>query len=433
MAQSSDRHPTKTDQAKTDQGAIMQSNKMARFGWALYDWASSPVPTLHATFVFAVYFSTTIAPENGTFLWSQMTGITALAIAIASVFAGRLADRRGLIKQSLSLSVLIGAVAVMALWYATPDPSATSYALILSALSIFFMEISFVFYNALLVHLVPKEQMGRLSGIAWGVGYVGAVVALGLALVIFIMPEVAPFGLDKQAAEHVRATMIFAGAWALIFYLPLFFFVKSPPATPQKSSYVADLKQSLSDARKIPNMVRFLIARMAFNDGLVTLFALGGIFAAKVHGFSQQDILIFAISLNVSAGLGAIAGGWADDKLGALRTIRLSLYGLIFFGTIAILAPDKFLFWGATLLLGIFVGPSQSAARSYVAKQAPEDSKASLFGLFMMSGKATSFIGPLLYGWLVYATGIERAGMAIVVILTVLGLVLLPKENTAKS
>ena len=403
----------------------------ATFGWALYDWASSPVPTLHATFVFAVYFTTTIAPENGTVLWAQMTAITSLAVAFASPFVGRFADSHGLIKQGLTSALLIGAIAVIGLWFAEPDTSFISFALLISALSIFMMEISFVFYNALLVHLVPEAKMGRISGIAWGTGYVGAVVALGLALAIFILPEQAPFGLDKQSAEHVRATMIFAGGWAILFSIPLFLFVPKPPATPVQGRYFDQIKKAVIDASKIPNMLRFLIARMAFNDGLVTLFALGGIFAAKVYGFTQTEILIFAISLNVSAGIGAIFGGWADDKLGSLRTVRWSLYGLILFGSIAILAPSKMIFWGATLLLGIFVGPSQSASRSYVARLAPEESKASLFGLYMLSGKATSFIGPMIYGWLVLATGIERAGMAIVIVLTILGLWLLPKETKA--
>lgn len=414
--------------------ATSEANWKAKWGWALFDWASSPVPTLHATFVFAVYFSTTIAPDNGTVLWAQMTAITSLLIALLSVFAGRFADSKGLIKHALTISLLIGALSVMGLWYAEPSSDFILYALLLSALSIFMMEIGFVFYNALLVHLVPTEKMGRLSGIAWGIGYVGAVIALSLALAIFILPEQAPFGLDKAQAEHVRATMIFAGLWAIIFYIPLFLFVKSPPATPQEGRYLTQVKQAIQDARSIPDMIRFLIARMAFNDGLVTLFALGGIFAAKVFGFTQTEILIFAIALNISAGLGAIGGGWADDRLGALPTIRYALIGLMICGTIAICAPSKEVFWAATVILGLFVGPCQSASRSYVARRAPEDSKASLFGLYMLSGKATSFIGPLLYGWLVYFTGIERAGMAIVIILVVIGYVLLPKDKeTSRS
>ena len=138
---------------------MINASRKATFGWALYDWASSPVPTLHATFVFAVYFTTTIAPENGTVLWAQMTSITALAVALASPFVGRYADSHGLIKQGLTGTLSIGALAVIFLWFAEPDTAFITYALLISALSIFMMEISFVFYNALLVHLAAKLEI----------------------------------------------------------------------------------------------------------------------------------------------------------------------------------------------------------------------------------------------------------------------------------
>ena len=297
----------------------------ARFGWALYDWASSPVPTLHATFVFAVYFATVIMPEGGTAAWAQMTGATAFLVAICAPLAGRLADSAGLIKRFLIAAIFIGATATAMLWFAEPTIEFATYALVFSVISIFFMEISFVFYNAMLGKMSTGNDIGRLSGIAWGTGYLGAVVALVLVLAIFILPEEAPFGLDKDSSEHIRATMLFAGAWAIIFSIPMMLFAPSPPATPQQGSYFQQLKGSIRTAIKIPDMGRFLLARMAFNDGLVTLFALGGIYAAKVFQFQQSEILLFAIALNISAGFGAIIGGWADDKLGSLRTMRVSL------------------------------------------------------------------------------------------------------------
>ena len=180
-------------------------------------------------------------------------------------------------------------------------------------------------------------------------------------------------------------------------------------------------------------MMRFLLARMAFNDGLVTLFAFGGIYAAKIFEFSQQDILIFAIGLNITAGIGAIIAAPLNDRVGSLRLIRISLFFLILFGIICIIAISPILFWAAGLALGLFVGPCQSAARAYIAIKAPPEQRASLFGLFMLSGKATSFVGPLIYGWLVFGFGTERAGMVIVVILLGLGLLLLPRTEAASA
>ena len=187
------------------------------------------------------------------------------------------------------------------------------------------------------------------------------------------------------------------------------------------------MKQSVNTAREIPFLVRFLVARMLFNDGLITLFAFGGIFAARIFSFSQTEILIYAIGLNLTAGVGAFFGGIASDRLGAPKTIRLSLWGLLLLGAVCICAPSKEIFWVSGLLLGLFIGPCQAASRVWVSLVAPEDDRASLFGLFMMSGKLTSFIGPLFYGWLVLASGTDRVGMLVVLILLAAGLAILPR------
>lgn len=403
--------------------------------WMLYDWASSPVPTLHATFIFSVYFTTQIMPEHGSIYWSQMVAITTLLIGLASPFLGRLADIKGNIKQALIGSSLVGAGATMLLWYAVPDPSWAIYALVMSAISIFFIEIAFIFYNAWLASLVTASLTGRLSGYGWGAGYIGAIFALGAVLVILILPDTPPFGLDADSLEHIRITMVIAGAWLLVFSLPLFLLCPNPPAIRQQktASVISQTIDSIKIAFRIPGMMRFLLARMAFNDGLVTLFAFGGIYAAKIFGFSQQDILIFAIGLNITAGIGAIIAAPLNDRVGSLRLIRISLFFLILFGIICIIAISPILFWAAGLALGLFVGPCQSAARAYIAIKAPPEQRASLFGLFMLSGKATSFVGPLIYGWLVFGFGTERAGMVIVVILLGLGLLLLPRTEAASD
>jgi UMF1 family MFS transporter len=187
---------------------------------------------------------------------------------------------------------------------------------------------------------------------------------------------------------------------------------------------------SLTQAGKIPGMKRFLLARMLFTDGLVTLFAFGGIFAAKVFFFSQTEILIFAIGLNVTAGLGAILSGKLVDNLGPSIVMRISLLSLTCLGLIAIFATDRTVFWAAGLALGLFIGTCQSAARVWMAKRVPKEHTASMFGLFAFSGKVTSFIGPLVYGWLVYYTGYERSGMSIVIVLLLLGYFLLPPRHS---
>jgi len=396
--------------------------------WSLYDWASSPVPTLHTTFIFSVFFATAVMPEGGTAAWAWMTSASALLIALAAPFLGRLADGRGAAKRYLAAATLTGAVATAGLWFVRPDPSFAMLALTLSALSILAMELSFVFYNAMLPVVAGPREYGRASGLAWGMGYVGAIVALVLVLVLFVLPDTPAFGIGTDEAAHIRVTMIFAALWLCLFAAPLFLLVKAPAAQPDPAPFGAQLRASLAVAMRIPGMPRFLLARMLFADGLVTLFAFGGIYAATVFGFSQTRVLVFGIILNITAGLGAALGGIADDRLGSLRVMRLCLMALAGLGIVAILAPTEGLFWAAGALLGIFIGPLQSSARAWVARRAPPDQRASLFGLMMFSGKATSFVGPFFYGVLVATTGSDRAGMAIVILMLLASFAVMPRR-----
>ena len=394
----------------------------------LYDWASSVLPTLHTTFVFAVYFTTVILPDSGTFYWAMMTGSVALITGLLAPILGHLADVKGHLRGGLILTSFAAAAAVMALWFIAPDADFAVLALGLSGLAIFFSELGFMYYNALLPKLASPQVIGRISGYGWGLGYIGAVLGLVMVLAIFILPTPPLFGLSSETAEPVRATMVFAGAWLIIFSLPLF--LSAPhTAAASKQPFFVSLHQSWKLALSLPDMMRFLIARMAYNDGLVTLFAFGGIYAAKVFGFTQQNILVFAIALNVTAGIGAIIGGPLTDRLGPLWIIRISLTGLFILGLICLLTPNIYVFWAASLCLGFFIGPCQAAGRVWVAHLAPPEHHASLFGFLALSGKLTSFAGPLLYGWIIYITGLERAGMAVVLGLFILGFFLLPRHR----
>jgi len=409
--------------------------RKSQIGWALYDWASSPVPTLHATFIFAVYFTTVIMPEGGSVVWAYMTGITAFTIALIAPLLGSYADSTGKFKDLIVLFIALGSIATGLLWFAQPNEAFISYAIILSAISIFFLESSFIFYNAILGKMIQRDHIGSLSGLAWGGGYIGSVIALIVVLVVFIMPDKSFFALDKSQSEHIRATMLFAASWAIIFSLPMMFYLPSfsqKNNKNNKNSAILSLKTSIIEARKIPNLLRFLLARMAYNDGLITLFAFGGIYAAKVFSFSQFEIILFAIGLNISAGMGAIIGGFLDDNIGPIKTIKLALIGLFLCGLVAIITPYKMIFWIVGVGLGLFVGPVQSASRTYLSLTASDKHKGGLFGLYMVSGKLTSFIGPFLYGWLVMMSGNERYGMAVVLLLIALGFVLLPSKDATR-
>ena len=405
-----------------------KNGPIATAAYALFDVGNSAVGAMHATFIFAVYFTTTIAPENGTAYWGYMTSVAALTVALLGPVLGGFADAKARRKIFLAVTTAIGVVATVLLWNAKPMPSFFWIAIIFSFFSIVANELMFVFYNALLPSVATKENMGRVSGWAWGVGYFGAIIALAVGLFVFILPETAPFGLEKENSEHVRATMILAGIWLLIFSLPLFFLVKEADASSEISSPFEIVKTGWNEIIKIPGFARFFIARMFYADGLSVVFAFAGIFAAKVFGFSNTEVLYFAIAVNLSCGIGALIGGWFDDRFGAFLTIRVSLVSLFIIGIGFLVAPNASVFWVMALIGGLFIGPVQAASRSLVSRVAPAEHTAKIFGFYMLAGKITSFVGPAIYASLILWTGNERAGMVTAVLFFLIGIFILGKK-----
>ncbi|HLF23212.1 MAG TPA: MFS transporter [Burkholderiales bacterium] len=398
--------------------------------WALYDFADSPFTTLVITFVYATYFTQAIAadPIQGTALWSRAITITALIVALGSPLLGALADRGGYRKLFILLSVLVCAAATAALYKVLPGQ--VLQALILVVIANVAFEFGTVFYNAFLPDVAPRGRIGTVSGIGWGLGYFGGLLALVVALVGFVQPEMPWFGFSKIAGENVRATNLLVAVWFLVFSLPLFLWVpedRSRASAPGRvvAATVAQLRHTFTALRKYQQTWRFLLARLIYNDGLVTIFAFGGIYAAETFQFTLEEVLIFGIVINLTAGVGAIVMGFLDDKIGGKRTIVVSLVGLIVATIVAIVAPTKTWFWIAGIAIGIFVGPNQAASRSLMGRFVPHELENEFFGFFAFSGKLTAFIGPLLLGVLTQISGSQRVGVSSVVALFVVGLALL--------
>lgn len=411
----------------------------AQFAWCFFDWANSAFPTVIATFVFAAYFTKGIAPDEitGTSLWGYAMSGSAFAIAIAGPLLGAVADHAGRRKPWIALFTSLCVAATALLWFAQPDASFVLYALLLVVLANFAFEMGMVFYNAMLPDLVPQHRLGRLSGWAWGLGYVGGLACLVVGLMLFVQPDPPLFGLDRETAEPVRMTTLLVAVWFGLFSLPFFLWTPDTPAsglTLVKSVRLglSTLASTLREIRKYKQIARFLLARMIYTDGLNTLFAFGGIYAAGTFGMTFQEIMIFAIGLNVTAGLGAASFAWIDDWLGSKRTILISVAALTVLGGAMLAIDSKTLFWAYGLGLGIFVGPTQAASRSMMARMAPEALRTEMFGLYAFSGKATAFLGPALLGVVTAAFGSQRAGMATILVFFIVGGLLMLWVREAK-
>ena len=417
-----------------------RASRRALAAWCLYDWANSAFPTVVVTFVFAAYFTEGVAADrdSGTAMWANGQSLSAILIAILSPCLGAIADRTGRRKPWILGFSLLCILATAGLWFVRPDPGYAMLAIVLVVLGNLGFELGITFYNALLPELVAKEWIGRLSGWAWGIGYAGGLSCLILSLMIFVQADPPRFGLDPAAAEHVRAVAPFAAAWMLLFIWPLFAFVRDVPRRgPSLLKAVGEgletLWHTLLRIRDYRDIARFLVANMIYIDGLNTLFSFGGIYAAGQFGMAIDEVLLFGILLNISAGLGAAGFAWLDDFLGAKPTILISLGALILLCSGILLVRDRTLFYALGIGIGIFLGPAQAASRSLMARLAPADMRGEFFGLFALSGRVTSFLGPLLVGWVTYLAASQRVGMAMILPFFIIGALILMSVDVRRA
>ena len=291
-------------------------------------------------------------------------------------------------------------------------------------------EMGTVFCNSYLPDLSNQENSGSISGFAWGLGFVGGLLALFLALLLF----------DVNNPLELRKINVLVGIWFAVFSIPTFLFLKDRKKEKLTKKHISD---SFASIRKTFNSItyykqisQFLIARLFFNDGLITIFALGGIYAVGTINFTFEEVMLLGIVLNFAAGFGSFLFGYLEDKIGAKRVINISLIVLIIATFIAYFAPEtnfpKEMFWVAGVLIGLMVGPNQSCSRSLMAQLAPKEKQNEFFGFFALTGKATSFLGPLLFG-IITTYYSQQMALWVVIILFVVGLLLFNRITFTKS
>lgn len=439
------------------------------WGWMLFDWAQQPFHTLIITFVFAPYFAAAVAPDaaRGQELWGYATGIGGLLIALSSPVLGAIADASGPRKPWIFAFSILGVIGCWALWFAVPGMENLTFVLLAVALAVFGMEFAAVFNNAMMPTLVPRSELGRLSGSAWGLGYLGGLITLVLVLgFLSASPETGRtllgfeplFGLDPAMREGDRSSGPLTALWYVIFVLPMFLFT---PDVKRKPSVSGALKEGLSQLgktlRRLPgerSYFSFLMSSMFYRDALNALYAFGGIYAAGVLGWSIIQIGIFGILANITGAAGAWLGGRADQRYGSKVVVSWSILILTFccllvisttqtqvlFITVADAAGGSGLpditFYVAGALIGAAGGSIQAASRTLLVDQVERDKVTEAFGLYALSGKATTFIGPLA---IAFATAFfaseafglstqdaQRLGVTPIIVLFMIGLVLLP-------
>jgi len=441
-----------------------RNGRRAVGAWIMFDWATQPHYTLVTTFVFAPYFAAHVAetPVAGQAMWGYATGAAGVAIALLSPALGAIADAGGSRKPWIAAFSLLLVVGAGSLWFAAPGAEhAVAIALVGFVVATIGAEFATVFTNSMMPDLVEEDRLGRLSGTGWAVGYIGGLVSL-IAVLGFLVASpdsgltlfgIAPiFGLDPGSFAGDRASGPFSAVWYAVFVLPLFIFIPDQPRRANLADAVrcglAGLKATLIALKDHVNIGLYLLAHMIYADGLVALFAFGGIYAAGIFGWTSFELGLFGILLTITATIGAIVGGGLDDRIGAKPVIVGSLV-LLTLASIAILSVDAghvgfvfavdpaqpegglfastgervYLAIGAAI--GALAGPVQSASRSLMARIVPRGKTTEFFGLYALSGKLTSFVGPLAVGAVTAISQSQRIGISMLVLFFVAGAALL--------
>ena len=436
------------------------------WGWYFFDWASQPYSTLLLTFIFGPYFAQTAtaalvtggmteeaARAQAQAYWGYGLTVSGICIAVLAPVLGSIADGSGHRMPWIWLFSALYVLGSTALWWTAPETFSVFWALFFFGLGLIGMEFATIFTNSYLPELHPDmKERGRISGSGWAFGYLGGVLALVVMLVFFQAGDTGQtlvgltplFGLDPQTGADTRVVGPLTAVWFVIFMIPFFLFVTDQADRPKRGAGLASglnqLVATLKGLPRRPSLLAYLGSSMFYRDALNGMYTFGGIYALGVLGWSIMEIGVFGILAAITGAIFCWVGGRVDRRIGPMPVIVFCCITLILTaGLILSLTPTSLMgislpedsaipditFYIAGGLIGAAGGALQSSSRTMMTHQADPKRMTEGFGLYALSGKATSFLAPALIAIVSDVTGSQRLGITPLVGLFVLGLALL--------
>jgi MFS transporter, UMF1 family len=406
--------------------------------WALWDVGATGVNAIVVTFVFSVYLTRTVGddlpsastPQSWLFRALALSG---LVVALLAPVTGVWVDAPW--RRPRVLAILTGLVVLLtsAMSLIRDDYHYLLPGLALLAITAACSELATVPYNAMLRQLSTPQTSGRISGFGLGMGYFGSVALLLIVYLMFISGDGDTRGLlDLPVAggQNVRAAMLMAAAWFVLFAVPIFVVVPHPKPPPEDrrqaigffGAYRQLWSEIVGEWRRDRNVVYYLLASAVFRDGLTGVFAFGAVLGVSVYGISDADVLLFGISASVIAAVGALLGGLLDDRLGSKPVIVGSLTSMIVVGVVLMTLSGPVAFWVCGLLLCLSIGPTLSSARTLMLRLSVDGKEGVAFGLYTTTGRAVSFLAPTLISLFIDWFGAVRAGTGGLLVVLAAGL-----------
>ncbi len=411
-----------------------KAHRKATAAWCLFDFANSSYTTLIITVAYSIFFREVVvnATDNsGDKLWGIATFIAMLCVALTSPVLGALADYSGL-KKFFLIITSVQAIAATALMF-TVDAGEVVWAMTLFIVGTIGFEAGYVFYNAFLFEVSTRKTIGRVSGWAWGIGFVGGLTALALCMPLLSSELRDGAGTIAPAAVRDRqwSFLVVAGFY-LFFALPAFVWLKQAPAQGRPLSaagYVSvgfrRVRETLRHLRQYRETGKFILASVFFNDGITTIIAFSAIFATVTFGFTAEEVVELFLVMNVVALPGAVLAGYLADAIGGKKTLILSLLLWIAVVVVGSVATTRPWFWVMASGAAVGMGSTQAVARSFMAQITPREREAEFFGFYVLSGKFASITGPLIFGFISDWTGNQQLAVISLLPLFVIGLILM--------
>ncbi len=428
----------------------MPVQKREIFGWAMYDFANSAFATTILAVIFNQYFVTVVAGGergvnlfgfhlHGASFFTFSISISMAVSALVSPFLGATADASGSKKRFLMV-FCYAAILFTGLLYFIHAGDYWMGAVFFIIANIGFAEGN-VFYNAFLPELSSEQNVGRISGLGWALGYIGGGLLLAINLVMLKYPEWLGFPVGYFT---VHDCFLSVGLWWFVFSLPTFLFLKerargTDPSS-QRVSFRAGyqrLQHTFRRVRAFKELTKFLIAYLIYNDGIETVIVMASIFGAEVLGMETHEIILYFLMIQGIAFFGSLIFGFLADTVGNKKTVMISLgiWSLIVLWAfrLGIFGSPKSEYWILGILAALVMGGSQAASRSLQGIFTPDANSAEFFAFFGVSGKFASVVGPLIYGILIAITGSVRSGILSILLFFIAGMAILWTVNEKKG
>lgn len=407
--------------------------------WALWDVGATGLNAIVVTFVFSVYLTRAVGddlpsattPQSWLF---RALAVSGLVVALLAPVTGIWVDAPWRRRRVLALLTGLVVALTSAMSLIRDDYHYLWPGLALLACAAACSELASVPYNAMLRQLSTPQTSGRISGFGWGMGYFGSVALLLIVYLLFISGDGDTrglLGLSVAGGQNVRAAMVMTAAWFVLFALPVFIVVPHPQPGPEDrrktigffGAYRKLWAEVVGEWRRDHDIVYYLMASAVFRDGLAGVFAFGAVLGVSAYGISDADVLLFGVSASVIAAIGALVGGLVDDRLGSKPVIVGSLISMIVAGLVLAMLSGPIAFWVCGLLLCLFIGPTQSSARTLMLRISADGKEGVAFGLYTTTGRAVSFLAPTLISVFIDWFGAVRAGIGGLLIVLAVGLV----------